>query len=454
MILNKNDIINFKQELVFIWKYVSNMENYDMYSLYRSKNCQDYTYEDIYNLWKNEKNIQDNIPTIYVHIPFCEKICDYCVYHKILLVWKNKDIIIEEYIDYLIEQFKYYSPIFKWIKFQGLSVWWWTPSILSVSQLKRLFWKLFELFEFAPNVYKWIEFRPSSSDIEKIKCIKELWFTSIHFWVQSLDSVVLKNINREIDTEEIIKESIELAKKYKFGQIIVHLIAWLKWDTKEQFLYTIEKLIKFWATQISIFSIISSKNYLKKHYDWNREKLYNNKFYEYINWILEWIEVICNQKEIPVPEGIKNPFTNAWTIDVEKDSIPIYYCDIDRHLLWFWPSSRSNIDKTWFYTAKNWIIKNFKKDKIAFEWYTFSLEDNIKNYVMLQFRRENEISIKWFFNTFWKNIFDIFWKKLYFMEKLWIIKISWDLIRFLENNAKKRLIWVCFLYGKDYLWKN
>gem|GEM_PF-5790883 len=49
---------------------------------------------------------------MYIHIPFCEEFCDFCPYYK-KLVKKNIESTVEEYVDYLIEQFHFYAPLFK-----------------------------------------------------------------------------------------------------------------------------------------------------------------------------------------------------------------------------------------------------------------------------------------------------------------------------------------------------
>ncbi len=340
---NNINIPNIKKDLFYFNEYLNCIENYDLIHLFRSSsNYKEnffsdrdilenwkYVVNDIHE-WKNKSKMQ-----IYIHIPYCQEFCDFCVYYKQLLV-KNIKKTTDLYIDYLIEKFKFYSPVFKGIKFKSLSVWGWTPSILTTSQIKRLFTVFFECFEFENWSYKWIEFRPSSTSEDKLLMLKKIWFETIHFWVQSLDSEVLSLMNRGIDSKDKVIDSINAVKKNKFDNLIIHLIRWLKSDNINKFIFTIDTLIKNNVNEIKIYWLITTSKYLKTHYCNDSKNTYYNKNF--------------NEFSIKLLKKLKNKFLNDsdygfyyenWIFDHSWSINSFPNAFLDNSLVYFHPTNFS-----------------------------------------------------------------------------------------------------------------
>ena len=95
---------------------------------------------------------------LYIHIPFCESICHYCDFVK----RKPKDDqMIDAYLDTLEKEIASYRSHFSSI--ETIYIGGGTPSMLSVSQLKRLFEMIKEIH---PREYT-IEVNPESYDPKK-----------------------------------------------------------------------------------------------------------------------------------------------------------------------------------------------------------------------------------------------------------------------------------------------
>ena len=98
--------------------------------------------------------------SVYIHIPFCNSICSYCAFTKLLSNSKNID-------DYLIAlekeiKSKYQGEIIKTLYIGGG-----TPSVLNLEQLKKLS-KIIKLFNFSEKIEFTFEVNPESIDLEKI----------------------------------------------------------------------------------------------------------------------------------------------------------------------------------------------------------------------------------------------------------------------------------------------
>ena len=68
----------------------------------------------------------------YIHIPFCDRICSYCDFCKLL----KKDEFIDTYLDALEKEI---DEIYKEEELETIYIGGGTPSSLSLKQLEKLF---------------------------------------------------------------------------------------------------------------------------------------------------------------------------------------------------------------------------------------------------------------------------------------------------------------------------
>lgn len=457
MLTNK-ELIILKRDLVYFDKFLNKLDHYDILYLTRSKVKNVFSSFDIYREWERiwediKKWITSNKLEMYIHIPFCEEFCDFCVYYKQLLI-KNKEEILEKYINYLIKQMEFYAPAFNWSIFKCLSVWWWTPSILSAQQIEKLFWKLFSLFEFDDFSYKGIEFRPSSTNEDKLRAIKKVWFETIHFWVQSLDNEVLDNMNRALDTEDKLREAIQLVKKYDFDDLIIHLIRWLRWDTIEKFSYTLETLCSLWVSKINIYGLITNEYYLKKHYGINKNEFYNWWYTQFSGLLKKIIPPIAGRYNFTYLNKL-DIYDHAWTLKNNiyvKSRQKYWYWDITEesiNLFWFWPTARSYREGKIIYEWEKKIIYDFFPNDKIYLWSRLTKRDEMEKTILTSFRDCDKISRKYFYHLYWIDILNEFQKELDILLFLKKIIIEEDFIIFLETNKKMRMLYCMFI-----VWRN
>ena len=72
---------------------------------------------------------------LYIHIPFCDHICTYCDFPK--LVTKGQRHV--EYIEALLQELKYYEKQVGFNELQSIYIGGGTPTALSVEQIQPLF---------------------------------------------------------------------------------------------------------------------------------------------------------------------------------------------------------------------------------------------------------------------------------------------------------------------------
>ena len=210
---------------------------------------------------------------IYVHIPFCKRICNYCDFCKILY----NDKYIGTYLDNLEKEIKerYKGETAKTIYIGGG-----TPSGLKTGDLDRLLYILSNINLDSEYEYT-IECNVCDIDIDKINLFKSYGINRISVGVESFNQEIGKILGREID-EGIIFDKIYLLKKY-FDNISIDLIYGVTSDV-EKVKNDINKFLKLDIPHVSCYSLIleeHTKLYIDNYVSINQDIDY--KMYKYIN---------------------------------------------------------------------------------------------------------------------------------------------------------------------------
>ncbi len=397
-----------------------------------------YSEENIYDKWKEYfiRDIWDWIK-FYLHIPFCSNICRYCMYNTIKL---NKRWEIDIYIDNLILYLDKFKNLFKFISFNGLYVWWWTPSILSEKQMERLFGYIYKNFKFNDEYYKTIELNPSSITFWKLDILKKYWFDRISIWVQSFNKKTLEIENRIYVSDKKIKEFVDYWKKIWFSDINLDIIAWLNKEWEKEIIDNINKLYNIRPYTITIYTILK---------DMERSILYKKDkkgFYKNINIIYEKIL----KKTNILHKYYKSNWSNVLWFILESNNKPKLKKLYDAHdetiesLFWVWYKAFSNIWWIWSYEIKNFSNWNFIH---FFE----SSNDELDTYRYLLQSFQYKIDKKDFFNKFNYNIEDKYKDVLLYLKEKWIINIDKDFITYIWDENYIWYYWLLFLDLKNII---
>ena len=241
---------------------------YDTYSYFLMDSAGVKSEEFIYEAWKKyvEKVKQKKAPDLlsfYIHVPYCESNCDYCCYPSTKL--ENKEQL-EDYLNYLIEKIKKFSPIFKGMMFKTLYIGGGTPSIFTEEQLKKLLEELFSKFEFEDYSERSIELNPNTTSFQKLKILEKFGFNKISIGVQSLSKSVLDINKRGYQTKDMVKEAIENFNKLDLNYMNADLLLGLKGDTAEDFIYSFEEMCKIGPSNICIYPVKTNDKYIAKNY--------------------------------------------------------------------------------------------------------------------------------------------------------------------------------------------
>ncbi len=141
------------------------------------------------------KTTTNSVTSLYIHIPFCESICDYCDFAK-LQYFHN---LADQYLDRLEIELK--SEV-KNFDLKTIYIGGGTPTVLDETQLERL---LLMVEPYAKKVNEYtIETNPETLNLSKIKLLKKYHVNRVSIGVESTDDKILKSINRKHKFSDVI----------------------------------------------------------------------------------------------------------------------------------------------------------------------------------------------------------------------------------------------------------
>jgi oxygen-independent coproporphyrinogen III oxidase len=186
---------------------------------------------------------------LYVHIPFCARICPYCAFYKDLLdrsqIQRFCEAVLRE-----LEQLVAAHHIFPSTIYFGGG----TPTALSVAQLELLLRGFHERLAMSQLVEWTMEANPGSVSTRKAGVLKKLAVNRISLGVQSSDDDLLKLLGREHNARQA-EESFWILRDAGFTNINVDLMFGLPSQTTDQWRKTLKKTISLRPEHISAYCL-------------------------------------------------------------------------------------------------------------------------------------------------------------------------------------------------------
>ena len=188
--------------------------------------------------------------SLYLHIPFCHKLCYYCGCNKVITRHQHK---ADTYLDALAQEMALYAPLLQNKQINQLHLGGGTPTFLTEVQLSRLMALLHDNFTINSDAEISIEIDPRSCSDDKLRHLRMLGFNRVSFGVQDLDEKVQIAINRVQDTD-LIRHQVQLSRELGFSSINLDLIYGLPFQQPASFTETVDEIIRLNPHRISLFS--------------------------------------------------------------------------------------------------------------------------------------------------------------------------------------------------------
>lgn len=182
--------------------------------------------------WRSSLKAYPAAPVVYVHVPFCQQICDFCGFYRKKLGSPGE---ADAFLDRLSDEASLFSDIFKKTPLRFLCIGGGTPSMLSAGQLSRLFRILRTNFIVEKDARIAFEASPMTLSREKLKLLKAEGVNFLAIGVQSLNDRLMASFSRRQRREKVL-EVIRQAKEIGVENVEVDLMVGLPGEDPRDFL--------------------------------------------------------------------------------------------------------------------------------------------------------------------------------------------------------------------------
>jgi oxygen-independent coproporphyrinogen III oxidase len=187
---------------------------------------------------------------LYVHIPFCPKICPYCSFYKEASDRNKTQLFLDSLLVELDRRLNEMSGFRLETIFFGGG----TPSALSVKQLEFLLSGLSLRLDLS-NIREWtLEMNPATVSLEKAKMIRDFGVNRISMGVQSWNSQTLETLGR-VHSAEQAERSFEILRQAGFNNLNLDLIFGVPGQPASVWKETLDKTIGFEPEHISAYCL-------------------------------------------------------------------------------------------------------------------------------------------------------------------------------------------------------
>ncbi|CAG21768.1 MULTISPECIES: oxygen-independent coproporphyrinogen III oxidase [Photobacterium] len=188
--------------------------------------------------------------SLYIHIPFCHKLCYYCGCNKIITRHQHK---ADQYLDALEQEIRQRASLLGDRQVSQLHWGGGTPTFLTKKQASRLMALLRDQFSFDTDAEISIEVDPREIELDMLDHLRGEGFNRLSIGVQDFNKEVQKLVNREQD-EDFIVAMVQRAKELGFRSTNLDLIYGLPKQNRELFAETLQQVLKMKPGRLSVFN--------------------------------------------------------------------------------------------------------------------------------------------------------------------------------------------------------
>jgi len=224
---------------------------------------EDFTSADYERVLRKSGSAPEPAPlSLYVHLPFCEKLCYFCgctvvitgTQHALESAYLDR---LENEIDWVADRAGTGRPVVQFHLGGG------TPTYFTPERLTRLGRKFRDRFVFAPDAEIGVEVDPRVTTRDHLLTLARLGFNRLSMGVQDFEPRVQVAINRVQPYEET-RRLVEEARALGFHSINMDLIFGLPFQTAESFSATIDKVLAIGPDRLAVYSY-ANVPWMKKH---------------------------------------------------------------------------------------------------------------------------------------------------------------------------------------------
>ena len=187
-----------------------------------------------------------NSAGIYIHIPFCAAICNYCNFNRGL----HDDGLRRRYVDALVTDIC--SVADESVDADTIFFGGGTPSLLEPGEVARIIQACGDSFNLSPDSEITLEANPESSTGEALEGFRGAGINRLSFGVQSFRDEELQRLGR-LHSSQMARKVLARARTAGFDNLSLDLMMWLPGQSVQDWLASVNTLIELQPDHASLY---------------------------------------------------------------------------------------------------------------------------------------------------------------------------------------------------------
>lgn len=198
-------------------------------------------------------NAEEDSLGVYLHIPFCERICPYCDFAVVAArpLWARDE---RRYVDALLLELELRRSAWQGRRLATLYLGGGTPSLLQPESVARLVERVSRSFEAGAGVEVTLELNPSSSPPERLRAFREAGVNRLSIGVQSFDDAKLRALGRAHRARES-RLILAAARQAGFENLSIDLMFRVPGESLAQFERDLEDFATAGSQHVSAYEL-------------------------------------------------------------------------------------------------------------------------------------------------------------------------------------------------------
>lgn len=193
---------------------------------------------------------QTQLHAVYLHIPFCRKICTYCAFNT----YADMEGLIEPFVQALAAEVRYVGAVQPNTPVKSVFFGGGTPSMLSIAQYEQLFQALRGAFDLALAAEMTLEANPNDLNLAYLRGLRQVGFNRLSIGMQSANVRELALFARQHDME-MTTRAVEAARQAGFDNISLDLIFGNPQQTLAEWDETLLRALALAPQHISLYNL-------------------------------------------------------------------------------------------------------------------------------------------------------------------------------------------------------
>jgi oxygen-independent coproporphyrinogen-3 oxidase len=190
---------------------------------------------------------------VYVHVPFCERVCPYCDF-AVVGVRELTAAVEDRYVDALLRELELRRPAFAGRELASLYLGGGTPSLCRPESLSRIVRAARGAFRVRGRVEVTLEVNPSTVERERLPAFRDAGVNRLSLGIQSFDDATLKRLGRA-HRAEAARLTLQAARAAGFEALSCDLIFAAPGQTLAQLEADLDELLAFAPEHVSVYEL-------------------------------------------------------------------------------------------------------------------------------------------------------------------------------------------------------